>query len=129
MLLFSFWGSQRRLGTVYALVVASFGAGLVLLGAANSFATAVGALLLVAGAASLTDVLSQTMMQLSVSDRLRGRAMGAWMISVGLSPIGTLEIGALAASIGDHLALMINGVIVVGCALLFAWFAPRLNRL
>ncbi len=129
MLLFSFWGSQRRLGTVYALVVASFGAGLVLLGAANSFTTAVGALLLVAGAASLTDVLSQTMMQLSVSDRLRGRAMGAWMISVGLSPIGTLEIGALAASIGDHLALMINGVIVVGCALLFAWFAPRLNRL
>jgi len=129
MLVFGFWGSQRHLGTVYVGVVVTFGAGLILLALADSFLTAVGALLIVAAMASLTDVLSQTMMQLAVEDHLRGRAMGAWMISVGMSPIGTLEIGAVAAHYGEHVALAVNGVAVIVCAGLIGLIVTRLNRL
>ena len=129
MFVFSIWGSQRRLGTVYTGVVLMFGVGLLLLALAGSFLAAIGALLIVAAMASLTDVLSQAMMQLAVADHLRGRAMGAWMISVGMSPLGTLEIGAVAAHYGEHVALGVNGVAVIVCAALFGFVVRRLNKL
>ena len=129
MLVYSMFGSQRRLGTSYALVVALLGVGLVLFGLANSFVTAIGAMLVVAASTSLTNVISQAMMQLSVVDHLRGRAMGAWMISVGLTPLGTLQIGAVAAWLGAHMALMVNGATVAVCAALITMVIPRINRL
>jgi len=129
MLVFAFWGSERRLGTLYAGVVLVFGIGLILLALAGSFVAAIGALLIVAATASLTDVLSQAMMQRAVADHLRGRAMGAWMISVGMSPLGALEIGAVAAHYGEHVALACNGVAVIVCAGLIGLVVTRMNRL
>ena len=40
------------------------------------------ALLLVAVLATCSDVLTQSMMQLSVPNKLRGRAMGSWILAV-----------------------------------------------
>ncbi|MGI9336511.1 MAG: hypothetical protein ACR2RL_25445, partial [Gammaproteobacteria bacterium] len=75
------------------------------------------------------DVLSQSMMQLCVADRLRGRAMGAWVFAVGTAPVGHLETGALVTAFGVSMALGINGACLLAIALAATMAAPRLRRL
>ena len=128
MAAFTFWGAKYRLSRLYVLGLFGFALGLISLGFSSVFGAAVSALLIVAAMASLTDVLSQAMMQLCVADHLRGRAMGAWMISVGASPLGQLEMGALSAGFGVQSALVFNGVAVVGCAVVAMIMLPRLLR-
>ncbi len=69
------------------------------------------------------------MMQLSVPNRLRGRAMGSWVLAVGSSPLGHLEMGALAVSLGVGGALVVNGGALIGVAILATLVAPRLRKL
>ena len=93
------------------------------------FATILAGVLAVAALATAADVLTQSMMQLSVPDRLRGRAMGAWMFAIGSAPLGHLVMGALAASVGVGTALGINGVALVLIGVLTTIAAPGLRKL
>ena len=68
-------------------------------------------------------------MQYSVPDHLRGRAMGSWVFAVGSSPLGHLQMGALAAAIGPSLALLLHGGGLIALAVLVAVAVPRLRRL
>ena len=119
----------RRRGLAYLFVIYAFGLGLIAVGAAPNFATILAAVLAVAALASASDVLTQSMMQLSVPDRLRGRAMGAWVFAIGAAPLGHLEMGALAASVGVGPALGINGVALVLIGVLTTIVAPGLRKL
>jgi hypothetical protein len=121
-------GLERR-GPVFLAVLYAFGASLILLSAAASFALALLALLLVAALATSSDVLSQSMMQLSVPNKLRGRAMGSWILAVGASPLGHMQMGALAVTLGVGGALLVNGGALIGVAILATVAAPRLRRL
>ena len=58
------------------------------------------ALAAVSGLAALSDVLSQGLVQLSVPNEMRGRAMGSWMLAIGTAPVGHLQMGALASGVG-----------------------------
>ena len=78
--------------------------------------------------ASCCDILVQTMLQLCVSDHLRGRAMGAWTLSLGAGPIGHVETGALAGLLGAGLTLTVNAGALVAVALV-ALAMPALRRL
>ena len=80
--------SFRRRGLAYLVVIYAFGLALIGLGFAPSYASILLAVLAVAALASASDVLTQSMMQLSVPDRLRGRAMGAWVFAIGSAPVG-----------------------------------------
>ncbi len=122
-------GSFRRRGTVYLAVIYAFGASLLLLAASDAFALGLAALVAVAALATTSDILTQSMMQLSVPNRLRGRAMGAWVFAIGSSPLGHLEMGALAVSLGVGSALVINGAALIGIGVLATIVAPRLRRL
>ena len=128
MAAFALWGAHRDLSGLYIVVLYGFSIGLLALAFSPSFGAAIMALLIVAGMAALTDVLSQAMMQRCVADRLRGRAMGAWMLSVGVSPLGQLEMGGLIAGFGVQTALMFNGIAVVVCAVVAMIALPRLLR-
>ena len=119
----------RRRGLTYLVVIYSFGLGLIALGAAPNFVTILAGVLAVAALATASDVLTQSMMQLSVPDRLRGRAMGAWVFAIGAAPLGHLEMGALAASVGVGTALGINGVALILIGVLTTIVAPRLRNL
>jgi MFS family permease len=121
-------GFERR-GLAFLGVLYAFGASLVFLSAAGSFLLALLALLLVAVLATSSDVLTQSMMQLSVPNKLRGRAMGSWILAVGASPLGHLQMGALAVSFGVGGALLINGGALIAVAILATVTAPRLRRL
>ena len=106
-----------------------FGGGLILLALAPGIGAAIGVILIVAATASLVDVVSQSMTQRCVPDRLRDRAMGAWMLAVGINPLGQLRTGALAAGIGADAALALNGFALVCCAITVTLMAPRMLRL
>ncbi|MBI4497725.1 MAG: MFS transporter [Chloroflexi bacterium] len=113
----SLWGEVQRKGRTFLIVVLFFGAALVLLGLADRLAVALIAVALVNGLAALTDLLSQSLVQSAVANDLRGRAMGSWVLAIGLGPVGHLQIGALAALMGVSLALIANGALLMALAL------------
>ena len=124
-------GAQRlrRRGLACLLVIYCFGFGLIALAVAPNLPTILAAVLAIAALAAASDVLTQSMMQLSVPDRLRGRAMGAWVFAIGAAPLGHLEMGALAASVGVGTALGINGTGLILIAILITMLAPGLRKL
>ena len=106
-------GPSRRLGVVWLAMIAAFGLEVMALGLAPSLPIAVVVTVTIAFCAVASDVLTQSMMQLAVPGALRGRAMGAWQVAVGFSPIGHLEMGLLAGAVGTAGALLLNGAALV----------------
>ena len=106
-------GHGRRLGLMWLVVIAMFGLAVAALAFASSLPAAVIVVVLIAMGAVASDVLTQSMMQLAVPGELRGRAMGAWQVAVGISPIGHAEVGILAGAVGTAHALLLNGVALV----------------
>jgi predicted MFS family arabinose efflux permease len=87
---------------------------------------AAAALLLVTGfCAGAFDVLQQTLMQMAVPPEQRGRAVGLWVLSLGSAPVGHLEMGALAGSLGVPAALLLNGLITIASAVALLVRAPE----
>ena len=122
------WGSPNNPGKLYIGVIFILGSGLLVLAFATALPLIVIALLIVAIGTASTDVLSQSMMQLCVSNHLRGRAMGAWQLAIGLAPLGHLEMGFLVAAIGVTAALTLNAIGVLLIALWVVFFVPNLRR-
>jgi hypothetical protein len=69
------------------------------------------------------------MLQFSVANEQRGRAMGSWIVGTGTAPIGHLEIGHLASLTTARLALLVNGIALLLLPLAIAVLLPRLRRL
>jgi MFS family permease len=110
-------GSQLRILVVAGIAL---GVGLVLLPFAGSFALTL-ALMLVVGWGMVTySATSNTVIQTIVPDLLRGRIMSLYtVVMIGLLPIGSLILGALADRYGTALALGVGGALwaaIVGLA-------------
>ena len=125
----TWYGSIRRRGVAYIGVVTVLGVGIVVLGATTSVPGVLLILALVAGMICAWDILTQAMMQLCVPNRLRGRAMGAWVFAIGSSPLGHLEMGFLASTLGLGTALYLNGAGVLLVIAVAALLTPALRRL
>jgi MFS family permease len=113
----------------YAAVIAGLGLMIVVLAWADGLVVMLVVLGLIAAAISAWDILTQSMMQLSVPEHLRGRAMGAWGFAIGSAPIGHLQIGLLAGAIGTEWALIGNGSLVVVTIAVALMISPSLRRL
>lgn len=121
-----------RGGTTFLVVLAVFGASLVALGVAphvGGLATVLVVLVVANGVGALADLLAQSLMQLAVPADLRGRAGGAWVVAIGLAPLGQLQIGALASAFTVSIALGTSGLGLVALAGLAAVAFPRLRRI
>ena len=103
----------RDARAVWLLSMIGLGVAVIALGAAPGFVTCAIALGASAAMISAWDILTQSMMQLAVPDRLRGRAMGAWMFAIGSAPLGHLQMGFVAVLLGLDLALYLNGALVL----------------
>ena len=79
-------------------------------------------------AGALADLLAQSLLQLSVPSHLRGRAGGAWVVAIGLAPLGQLQIGALASLFGVSVALGRSGLALAMLAGTTALLFPRVRR-
>jgi len=119
-------------GARFLAVLLTFGLSLIVLGAAPHLVGFAGVLLvltLVNAAGALADLFAQSLLQLGVPPALRGRAGGAWVVAIGLAPIGQLQIGALASLFGVSVALGTSGAALVLLAVLTALVFPRVKRL
>jgi MFS family permease len=118
-----------RTGSLFLGVLVVFGVSLVVLGFASGFLWVVLLLVLVNAVGSVSDVLSQSLVQLSAPRALRGRAGGAWVVAIGTAPLGQLQIGALASLLGVSTALGLHGLALVALAVAATVWFPRLRRL
>jgi hypothetical protein len=118
-------------GARFLAVLVTFGVSLIVLGAAPHLMGFVGVLVvvtLVNAAGALADLLAQSLLQLSVPRELRGRAGGAWVVAIGLAPLGQLQIGALASLFGVSVALGTSGLALVILAATTGLLFPRVKR-
>ena len=122
-------GPLHRPGRLYIGVILVFGLGMILLGSADSFLWALAALFLVSAMATASDVLTQSMVQMSVPNALRGRAMGAWSLAIGISPLGHIEMGLLIGALGLAGAYAANGAVLILLSVGIALCLPALRRL
>ncbi len=111
---------QPLLGAIFLV----YGLAIVALAASYTLVIAVATLLVIGFCAAAFDVLQQTLIQLSVPDEQRGRAVGVWILGIGSAPIGHLEMGAVAASMGVPIALLLNGVLTIVSAVVLLARAP-----
>jgi MFS family permease len=116
-------------GPLLLTTLVCFGAGQVALAYAGSFWLAVLCVMGINMMAAAVDILHMALLQHSVANEQRGRAMGAWVVGSGAAPVGHLEIGYLAGVAGAPLALLSNGVALIVLAGTFALCLPRLRRL
>ena len=122
-------GGLERKGVVFLVVIYLFGGSLLLLSLSEPFVLGLVALVIVAFMATASDVLTQSMVQLSVPNELRGRAMGTWSLAIGSAPLGHLVMGALAVAIGVSGALAVNGAALIIVGLIATLAVPRLRKL
>jgi hypothetical protein len=126
---FSLAGTLQRRGAVFLCVIVCFGCCLVLLSIDSPLLVTLAVIFMVTAMATSSDILTQSMMQLSVPNHLRGRAMGVWVLAIGMAPVGHLQMGSFAAWAGVDTALRANGAALMAAALIAALAVPALRRL
>ena len=120
---------SRRKGLIIFLVAGGFGLGEMAFSLGGGFVAFVAILAFINACASVVDTLYKTLMQENVANEERGRAMGAWVLSIGVAPIGHLGVGGLASAFGAGRALLINGSVLLCVSALTALALPRIRRL
>jgi MFS family permease len=62
---------------------------------------------------------SNTMLQMFVSDDLRGRVMSMYTLSfIGLAPIGSLEVGYIGERSGPQIAVVVSALAALACGII-----------
>jgi MFS family permease len=122
-------GDYRGKGRLLLAAGLLMGAFLVIFGSSKSVAIAVLALAVVGYANNSCMVSNQALLQTNCIDRFRGRVLSVYMMTWGLTPLGTLPAGALADRWGVPAVLIAQGAIT---ALAFAaiWvFKPTIRSM
>ncbi|HEV8124952.1 MAG TPA: MFS transporter [Gemmatimonadales bacterium] len=115
----------RRRQTILVAGVA-FGACLIGASLSRSYLLALVLFTLAGTAMVLNNVLTNTLLQTSAPDHLRGRVMGVYsFLILGLSPFGSLQAGFVAEQVGVRAAIGGGGAI---CLLVTAVVAWRMSR-
>jgi MFS family permease len=122
---------DRRIRKGPTLLAAGVGFAVLLVAFALStrFLVSVTLLALAGGAMIVNNALANATLQTAVPDRLRGRVMGFYaFVFVGLAPLGSLQVGALAERVGPAYAVALGGVITALAVALATWRVPELRR-
>jgi len=118
----------KGLGRWIAMACGGFGTGLILFSLSRWYLLSL-CLLVPMGFSMMTQMASSnTLIQVMVPDRLRGRIMGVYsIVFMGMAPLGSLLYGALAERIGAPHTLMLGGAIAICGAILFARNLPKIR--
>ena len=129
LLALSALGDFRRKGLLMFALMLVFGGSLMSLILQIGVPYYVAMLALATACAMAVDALYVTLMQESAPDEQRGRAVGAWTLSIGVAPVGQLSIGALAGRIGAPASLFASGAALAASTLIAAAALPKIRRL
>lgn len=120
-------GSLRGLGLVIARATAVFGVALIAFGLSGVLWLSC-VLLVLSGFGLIVATASiNTVLQTLADEEMRGRVMSLYTMGfVGVTPLGSLAGGAVAARLGAPVAVIAGGL---GCLAMAAWFGWRLEAL
>ncbi|NPC85637.1 MFS transporter [Pyxidicoccus fallax] len=118
---------MRGLGGVILVTTLLFGAGLLAFSLSRHLALSLVSLVLTGFGMMVTTAASNTVLQTIVEERMRGRLMSFYTMSVmGTAPFGSLLGGTLATHLGAPTTLAINGAM---CLVGAVWFWRKLPEL
>jgi MFS family permease len=123
-------GVRRLPETPNVLIVTAAGFALLLIVfAMTPYPLLAGALIFAAGfIAAIFLSVNNTLIQLNVDDRVRGRVMGLYVLTWGLLPVGTLPAGAVADAFGAPTAVVGMSLLAVAAILVVALRFPSVRR-
>jgi len=108
-------------GAAFALLLVAFAL-------SQRYLLSVGLLALTGGTMIVNNALANATIQEIVPDQLRGRVMGFYaFVFVGLAPLGSFQMGALAERIGTPAAVALGGAATALAVALAAWRVPELR--
>ncbi|MED5207522.1 MAG: MFS transporter [Chloroflexota bacterium] len=119
----------RRKGFLMFVVAIGFGVGLMAFSVSSGLILFIVILAAVNACAMSVDTLYKALMQSNVPDEQRGLAMGSWVLSIGVAPVGHVGIGALASVLGAPGALLLNGSVLVAVSLAASIKLPNVRNL
>ena len=122
-------GDYRRKGALLLVGALAFGLGQMAFSLAGGIIAFLAVLAFVNACATIVDTLHKTLMQTNVPDEQRGRAVGSWVLSIGVAPIGHTGVGAMGGVLGAPGALLVNGSVLAFSAIAASVGLPRLRRL
>jgi MFS family permease len=106
---------RRRVGRTLLVAVSVFGVATIVLGVTRSFGVAFVALLVLAGADSVSVFIRATIVPLATPDHMRGRVMAVENVFIGASnELGAFESGVAGAVLGVGPAVWLGGVLTLG---------------
>jgi MFS family permease len=104
------------------VAIVGFGAALVAIAPLDSIPAVLVLLFATGVCSSLWTTTSQSILQLATPDRLRGRVLSLyWFVFAGLTPLGSVLIGLLAATGGSALVFAAAGAVALATAGYVIW--------
>ena len=117
-----------RKGPTLLAAGGAFGLLLIAFGLSKLYALSVALLALTGATMIVNNALTNATIQTIVPDALRGRVMGFYaFVFVGLAPLGSLQMGALAERIGPSAAAALGGAATALAVAVAAWRVPELR--
>ena len=122
-------GNYRRKGLLMFITALGFGLGQIAFFWASGLLMFMIILAFINACASAVDTLYKALMQGNVTNEQRGRAMGSWVLSIGVAPVGHIGVGRAAEAFGAPVALLINGGVLATITILASISMPRIRKL
>lgn len=122
-------GNFEKKGWLLLFSGVAYGAVIAIFSSLQSFGVALIFLVLVGLSGASYLATSNTLIQMNVTDAVRGRVMSVYLTISGLQPLGVLLIGALAEVIGVSAAVAIGGGIIFILMLTMMFVLTSVRRL
>ena len=122
-------GELRRKGFWLFTTNAAWGVGVALFAVAPNLWLALSAVATVGFVSAINMSMNRSLVQLQVSQQMRGRVMSIDMMSHGLMPLGVLPISYIAQLHGVQTGLVTSGVILVMLTLMLWMAMPKVRRI
>ena len=123
------FSSIGRKGRLILIAFLFYGLVTILVGQSNVFALSVLLLCCFGLAQSTFDTMQIVILQQNVPDDMRGRAMGGWLVCVGVGPFGSLLLGYLTEVFSVQQAFGIGGAMIVAVGLVLIATASRVRAI
>lgn len=119
-------GDLRNKGTLLVSAAIGFGLFIAIFGVSPWFPFSLAVVMVVGALGSTYDTSMSTMLMMAAGDAVRGRVLGLYYSTMGVSAVGWLGVGAVATLLSMPAALALSGSVVALAAL---GLVPRLHLL
>lgn len=123
-------GSIKYKGKLLTLASIIFPIGVILWSLTNVLPLSLLLISIAGGGFMVLLIMANTLIQLTVSDHLRGRVMGLYTFAIfGLLPIGALLAGVTAQWLNEPITALIGGLATLFFGIMLYWKVPQLREL